>query len=1210
MKTSAIIAQLSTFLMDATEELSIWLNNALPALDSTWWQSIVIKSLSYQQSQRIEQKKISSLEQLDLAALLRIFDNNWYQLSQQNKLSNQDRHFVKEMQTVRNRWAHLNTHGIDLDDTYRDIDTLQRFMGILNPENEKISGIKKFKISIITNNNDPALDANKNSEETGNDSLSDSNKQSGKPGHKNISVSVPKDDIRIGSMVALRSDPTKTGAVIEINEQGKSTSCILFIDGKPQPFYLSQLQPLEQKKEKDYLPLKELHSLLTALQINHPSLSILYSLNAARIDFVPYQFRPALKMIRSDQPRLLIADGVGVGKTIEAGLILRELQARNNIESVLIICPKPLVAERKWEFEMKRFDERFVQLDGKELRHCVEETNLDGEWPDSHQKVILPFSLFDEKLLFGTNTKGKKICEGLLDLDPPPHFDLVIVDEAHHVRNSNTFKHKAVRYFCENAEAVIFLTATPIQLGNQDLFSLLNLLRPDLVIDKETFEHMAEPNPYINEAVKQARSGGDNWNTSAFTSLTDASNTSWGQALLKNNPAFENICAMLLNNNLAQEKRIAIIGEIEKLHSFHSMINRTRRRDIGAFCIRKPETIEVPFTLEQETLHDTLLDFQAKALSATHGIQNVKFLMSTIRRQASSCIFGLAPFLSDILNRRLSKFQLIETTDDDLQGDDLSEIEFIGELRIEAEQITELAGNMSSDDPKFNAFWKILEEKFSMQNNKVIVFSTFRHTLAYIEQRLKTKNIRFGLIHGDVKDEDRLSLRTRFKLPKENEKAFDVMLFSEVGCEGLDYQFCDTIINYDLPWNPMRIEQRIGRIDRWGQQSEAVLIYNLITPGTIDAEIYHRCLSRIGIFEESIGECEEILGEIHKEIKNIADNFELSKDEIKVKLQQLSDNKVRKIIEIRELEESEHELFGVKLPDLSPDEDIYKSESYWLTPVSLQLFVTNYIKKRLHKDDFSLGNKPIKSFRLSQNARNELLKDFRALKPIKAPMYRSWEKWLKGNKQHCTITFDSEAASNNREVLFIMPVHPLILQAASFFSKAEPVYSSCRVQNSDMKSGIYPFAIYSWEYKGVQPELKLIPVCKDEKIRQNIFEYLENGAGDNTDKANIPEESVFTELDNIHHELWLKEKKEYFQKANDICKFRAKSLEISYQGRMNVVQEQLSNAADEKIQKMKQFQIQNIQNKHDQKTDELLKAEKYADIHTQPVIFGIIKVEG
>ena len=99
------------------------------------------------------------------------------------------------------------------------------------------------------------------------------------------------------------------------------------------------------------------------------------------------------------------------------------------------------------------------------------------------------------------------------------------------------------------------------------------------------------------------------------------------------------------------------------------------------------------------------------------------------------------------------------------------------------------------------------------------------------------------------------------------------MLFSEIGCEGLDYQFCDCIVNYDLPWNPMRVEQRIGRIDRKGQKSESVAIINLITPGTVDADIYERCLVRIGVFNNALGGSEEILGEITREIRNIAENF-------------------------------------------------------------------------------------------------------------------------------------------------------------------------------------------------------------------------------------------------------------------------------------------------------------------------------------------------
>ncbi|MBK6756535.1 MAG: SWF/SNF helicase family protein [Moraxellaceae bacterium] len=91
-------------------------------------------------------------------------------------------------------------------------------------------------------------------------------------------------------------------------------------------------------------------------------------------------------------------------------------------------------------------------------------------------------------------------------------------------------------------------------------------------------------------------------------------------------------------------------------------------------------------------------------------------------------------------------------------------------------------------------------------------------------------NVRYGVIHGGVADDERYNLRHRFALPKDNPDALDLILSSEVGCEGLDFQFCDMLVNYDLPWNPMRIEQRIGRIDRYGQKSETVAIVNFITP--------------------------------------------------------------------------------------------------------------------------------------------------------------------------------------------------------------------------------------------------------------------------------------------------------------------------------------------------------------------------------------------
>ena len=236
-------------------------------------------------------------------------------------------------------------------------------------------------------------------------------------------------------------------------------------------------------------------------------------------------------------------------------------------------------------------------------------------------------------------------------------------DEAHHIRNPNTYTHQAVRFFCDHAEAAVFLTATPIQLGNHDLFVLLNTLRPDLVLDQESFEHMAEPNPFINQAVDCARAQEQGWTGHATAALDQASATGWGRAILRHNPEFRRIRSQLADGRVAADERIQLITDLEALHTFSGIINRTRRRDIGAFTIRKPETVTVAFTPEQQRLHDELMRVQVEILSRLRPLANVKFMMTTIRRQAASCLMGLAPFLESILNRRIDELEWTETDD-------------------------------------------------------------------------------------------------------------------------------------------------------------------------------------------------------------------------------------------------------------------------------------------------------------------------------------------------------------------------------------------------------------------------------------------------------------------------------------------------------------------------------------------------------------------
>ena len=999
------------------------------------------------------------------------------------------------------------------------------------------------------------------------------------------------------------------GPVIGITHRRPESIYLVFIDGVTQTLYASQLEPEEtQTQSLQHLSISQFHCYLTALQIRHPSLSSLYSLNSARIDFIPYQYRPVFKFIRSDRPRLLIADGVGVGKTIEAGLILQELQARRDIQSVLIICPRPLVMERKWKNEMKRFGEHFVHLDGQTLRYCLNEMDLDGVWPDQYRKVIIPYSLFDEVLLLGTSQRNHRTKrKGLLQLNPPPRFDLVIVDEAHHIRNTETYSHKAVRFFCDNAEAALFLTATPVQLGSSDLYVLLNVLRPDLVVDQRAFEQMAEPNPSINRAIVLARSQQADWADRAYEALEVAVKTSWGQAILKHNPGFQLIESKLREGEITDEERVALIKQMEELHTFSGIISRTRRRDIGQFTVRNAQTVPVHFTEEQRALHDGLLSVQASILGQLHNDANVKFMMTTLRRQAASCIYGLAPLIEDILARHMHE-PLVEEYD---TCGEASSTDILDKIDPLIRGIIEQARSLTLHDPKLDALKRLIQEKQDLPNNKVMLFSSFRHTLSYIYERLREDGYRVGLVHGGTPDEQREEMRNRFESPRQDQQAIDVLLFSEIGCEGLDYQFCDCIVNYDLPWNPMRIEQRIGRIDRNGQKSETVAIYNMITPGTVDADIYERCLLRIGVFKDSIGDNEEILGEITRGIRAIADDFALSEQERQSKLQQLADNEIRLLQEQQALEEKQVELFGVRLTASQFSKEIEEATSYWLAPHSIQRLVESYLGTLYGKDQqFVLGDKPLKTLRLSQDARSRLLEDFDHLEKPGASVYREWEKWLKGGVPTLPVTFASDCAAEHSEAVLITPIHPLVRQAATAFDLRRQIAVSLRARSSEVPAGTYHFAIYQWQFHGMRYDMVLCPVAQFDSLSKHLMDLLKGAEEWNAVPPGFVDEQIQEDLDAQHYRLWSEACEQHKRRTRDLCEHRRESLTTSHQARIALLEEYLESATEANIQRMRRSQLASAHADYERRIEEIQEAIDRADITSRPVAFGILELGG
>ena len=1023
----------------------------------------------------------------------------------------------------------------------------------------------------------------------------------------------PEPAFRPAQLVGLKSDPKARGAVLEVHPSNPENRYQVFIGGHSRSYYESQLQPVETATDHEWksLSVDRFHAHLTALHIAHPSLSTLYSLNAARVDYIPHQFRPVLKFIRADRPRLLIADGVGVGKTIEAGLILRELQARREIRSVLVICPRPLVAERKWEEEMKRFDERFVPLDGPKLRHCVRETELEGEWPLEYAKSILPYSLFSEKNV-GTDGRGALGSElgraKLLALDPPPRFDLVVVDEAHHVRNPATFAHQAVRFLCDNADAVLFLTATPIQLGKHELFVLLNLLRPDLVLDQKSFENMTEPNPHINRAVAAARGGAANWQQVARAQLDDAATTGWGSRILVNDPDFNQIRADLTNDSMDADERVRTIHRLEGLHTLSNVISRTRRRDIGEWTVRTPKTVEIPFTPEQREVHDGLLAVQREILRRLRPGVSLDFMMTTIRRQAASCLPGLAPLINDILSRRLPDLT-------EHGGDDQSEpanpadlLPFIPDMKAVVERAADLE---NTRDPKLEALLNVVRDKQDLDNNRLMVFSSFRHTLSYLERHLTNARIRARTIHGGVPDGQRRELRERFRAPREDSQALDVLLFSEVGCEGLDYQFCDCIVNYDLPWNPMRVEQRIGRIDRTGQRSPKVLIYNLITPDTVDADIYDRCLRRIGVFDNAIGASEEILGEMARQIRSIAEDIHLSTSERRAKLDQIMDNEIRVIQEEEVLEQRQIELFGVRLPADQLKKEVEEASSYWLTSDAIRNLVATYLAEVTGGSTTSLPRRRgVTRIRVSREGRSHLLADYRKRPRAGSPMHRTWERWLKGDDPFIGVTFDADTAADHREAAFVMPLHPLARQAAQALQpEGHKPFAAVRAVDPDLPMGRHTFVLYEWRFAGVREDLLLYPVTENPQVRKRLTDLLARSAPAELAPGDLPSDSLIEELDRIHHARWSAARKRHQDHNAQLVRHRIESLSVSHRARLAQINDEAQRTGDSRIRRMRQAQIENAQAEYERRISELQRTTETADITTDPVAYGVLIVE-
>ncbi len=608
--------------------------------------------------------------------------------------------------------------------------------------------------------------------------------------------------------------------------------------------------------------MREIAATLTRAKLDEHLTDTVYSVGATRTVFRAYQFRPVMKLLRTGRESMLIADEVGLGKTIEAGLIWTELDARRQADRVLVVCPSGLVD--KWRQEMsERFGFETERLDAALLDELLEQFETDRV-PARFRAVC--------------SLERLRIWDGLGRLNGlAPHFDLIIVDEAHALRNLGTRSHALGAQLSDWAGTLLFLSATPLNLGNDDLFNLLELLNPDEFDDRYALQTRLEPNAALNR-VSASLADDTIPNEHRLAWLQSVRNMTFGHPVT-DRPEYHRIEEILALQELRPPEKAEATRLLADLNTLSSVVTRTRKAEVDEDkTVRDANVVDVTLTEAERRLYDAIYEWQFRRAAARD--MPVYFIGQMPLRLAGSCL-------------QAAKRQIISMNggsgrgswgDEDGAFDDTSDTSeddatTKGDGAFDPHawdtppvEVVSAARALGDVDTKFDEFVEALSGMVR-RGRRVLVFTFSRPAVAYLGERLSPR-FRTCLLHGGVPQAERRGVIRRFR-----DGDFDVMLATRVAGEGLDFEFCSAVVNYDLPWNPMEVEQRIGRIDRFGQQEEKVHVLNFRTPGTIETDIIARVHERIGVFTASIGELEPILRTELPNLQRAMFDFTLSSDE-------------------------------------------------------------------------------------------------------------------------------------------------------------------------------------------------------------------------------------------------------------------------------------------------------------------------------------------
>lgn len=534
--------------------------------------------------------------------------------------------------------------------------------------------------------------------------------------------------------------PLSCDSPFHVPSEALSVKISFSIDPLPLPL-------LEKTMRKEFEPLDFYHLRLEAERLRFfGGFDELLAPLHAHIDSYEHQTRTARIALRRMHGRALLCDEVGLGKTIEAGLVLKEYLLRGMVSKVLILSVPSLIYQ--WREEM------------------AEKFGIDFLTSEDIGRFSGPESFWSSPLITASLALAKREPHQSIILNRD--YDLVIVDEAHHLRNRQTLAWKFVNQL--KKKYLLLLTATPIHNDLEELYNLITLLRPG---------QLGTPAQFKSDFADHGNS----------------------------------------RKPKNMERLRPLLREV--------MIRNTRASAAVKLPRRIARTISIDFTETEKDLYQRISGL-VRDLALERGRGN-GFLLTVLQREAGSSLRAVLPTL-----------QKLKTGLSAHLGSRLEEI-------VRGIQSVQEASKLSA-----------LQHILAHSSEKCLIFTEFLETQAYLAESLAKTGEPAVIFNGSLTPQEKADALHEFQ------ERGRILILTPSGGEGTNLQFCRTLVNYDLPWNPMKIEQRIGRIHRIGQTGE-VLIYNLAAKETVEHYLLKILDEKLNLFELVVGEAETILGELTEE---------------------------------------------------------------------------------------------------------------------------------------------------------------------------------------------------------------------------------------------------------------------------------------------------------------------------------------------------------